>query len=109
VTFRAGQLPPARAFWSLTLYNVRLLLAANRIDRYAIGDRSPGLRYGPGRSLTLYVQHTPPKGVPRANWLPAPTGRFSLYLRLYEPKRAAIDGRWPLPSVRRVGSLDGRS
>ena len=36
-------------------------------------------------------------------WLPAPSGRFFLYLRLYEPKPAAIDGRWTAPTVRRVG------
>jgi hypothetical protein len=102
VTFRAGDLPPVRAFWSLTLYNRNLFLHPNSLDRYAVGDRTGGLRYGPGRSLRIYVQHEPPRGVRRANWLPAPSGRFVLYLRLYEPKPAAARGAWKPPTVSRV-------
>jgi hypothetical protein len=102
IRFRAGELPPVRAFWSLTLYNRNLFLNANPLDRYAVGDRTGGLRYGPGRSLRIYVQHEPPRGVRRANWLPAPSGRFVLYLRLYEPKPAAARGAWKPPTVSRV-------
>ena len=41
-------MPPVDAFWSLTMYNVpRFLLVANPIDRYSIGDRTPGLQVGP--------------------------------------------------------------
>ena len=103
VSFGAGDLPPVRAFWSLTAYDSNILLAPNAIDRWAIGDRTPGLRYGSGRSLKLYVQHAAPPRAQRSNWLPAPAGRFSLYLRLYEPKAAAINGRWRAPTVARVG------
>lgn len=103
VSFGAGDLPPVRAFWSLTAYDSNILLAPNAIDRWAIGDRTPGLRYGRGRSLKLYVQHAAPPRAQRSNWLPVPAGRFSLYLRLYEPKPAAINGRWPAPTVARVG------
>jgi hypothetical protein len=102
VSFPRGSLPPVRAFWSLTLYDRDLLFAPNAIDRYAVGDRTAGLRYGPGRSLKIYVQHDPPRGARRANWLPAPRGRFSLYLRLYEPKRAALNGRWRPPTIERA-------
>jgi hypothetical protein len=102
VTFRAGQLPPVRSFWSLTLYGRDLFLYDNPLDRYAVGDRTGGLRYGPGRSLKLYVQHDPPSGPRRANWLPAPRGPFFLYLRLYEPKRAAASGVWKPPTIRRT-------
>ena len=92
-----------RSFWSLTLYGANRLFVRNAIDRYALGDRTRGLRYGPGRSLQLLVQHRPPPSQRRSNWLPAPSGRFFLYLRLYEPKPAAVDGRWTPPTVRRVG------
>jgi hypothetical protein len=52
--------------------------------------------------LQTLVQHRlAPSG--RSNWLPAPSGRFFLYLRLYEPMPAAINGRWTPPTVRRVG------
>jgi hypothetical protein len=102
VTFRKGELPPVRSFWSLTMYNSALSFVANPIDRYALGDRSPGLRYGKDGSLTLYVQHGAPPASRKSNWLPAPSGRFSLYLRLYEPKPAAADGKWTPPTVKRV-------
>ena len=97
VTFPRGELPPVRAFWSLTVYDRAGFLAPNAIDRYAIGDRTAGLRYGPGRSLAVRVSHRRP----RSNWLPAPRGRFSLWLRLYEPKPAAAR-RWTPPTVTRV-------
>jgi hypothetical protein len=103
ITFKKGQLPPVRAFWSLTMYDDTLALSANRIDRYALGDRTKGLRYGKDGSLTIYVQHAPPRGRKTSNWLPAPSGRFVLYLRLYEPKPAAAQDRWMPPAIQRVG------
>jgi hypothetical protein len=91
-----------RAFWSLTLYGADRYFVPNAIDRYAIGDRTPGLHYGPGRSLRIVVSHRPPRGAARTNWLPAPRGRFLLYLRLYEPKAVAAGGHWTPPTVSRT-------
>jgi hypothetical protein len=104
VTFPAGELPPVRSFWSLTMYDADRFLVANPIDRYAVGDRTSGLRYGRGRLLKIYVSHDQPPAARRSNWLPAPKGHFSLYLRLYEPKAAATNGRWQPPTVSRVRS-----
>jgi hypothetical protein len=102
ISFPSGELPPVNAFWSLTMYDDELHLIPNAIDRYAIGDRTPGLKYGRGRSLKLYVQRSAPPKAQRANWLPAPSGKFRLYLRLYEPKGSAVNGKWKLPTVTRV-------
>jgi hypothetical protein len=102
ISFPPGQLPPVGAFWSLTLYDDELHFAPNAIDRYAIGDRTAGLRYGKDGSLKIYVQRAAPPGAQRANWLPAPAGKFRLYLRLYEPKPTAVNGTWTLPTVARV-------
>jgi hypothetical protein len=102
LTFRRGQLPPARAFWSLTMYGKDRFLVANPIDRYNVGDRTPGLHYGRGGSLKIYIQHDAPSTVRQANWLPAPSGRFELHLRLYEPKPAATNGKWHPPTITRV-------
>jgi hypothetical protein len=63
-------------------------LVANPIDRYSIGDRTPGLRYGEDGSLTITIQHDQPQGpTQRANWLPAPQGDFRPALRIYNPAR----------------------
>jgi hypothetical protein len=54
---RLEQLPPVDAFWSLTMYDVPdFYLVANPIDRYSIGDRTPGLQAAPDGSVTLYLQ-----------------------------------------------------
>jgi len=99
--FPPGKLPPVRAFWSVTLYDAEHFLVENPIERYAIGDRTPGLRYGKRGGLKIRISAEPPESGTE-NWLPAPRGRFELLLRLYEPKPAAYKGRWVPPAVRRV-------
>ncbi|WP_160287465.1 DUF1254 domain-containing protein [Pseudomonas knackmussii] len=100
--FDKDQIPPVRAFWSLTMYNQHQLFAANPIKRYAIGDRDK-LQFGSDGSLTLYIQRESPGKDKEANWLPAPaTGDFSMNLRLYWPKAEALDGRWTAPAVKRI-------
>ena len=101
--FAASELPPARAFWSLTMYNDRQLFAANRIGRHAIGDRDP-VQFGPDGSLTLYIQRESPGTERESNWLPTPqSGGFSMTLRIYWPEGRALDGRWAPPPVKRIG------
>ncbi|HBN8269460.1 MULTISPECIES: DUF1254 domain-containing protein [Pseudomonas] len=74
-----------KGFWSITLYGTNFQLVDNAIDRYSIGDRTPGLKYNPDGSLTLYIQHQPPAGQ-ESNWLPTPqTGLFRLNYRIYLP------------------------
>lgn len=102
VHFARGQLPPARAFWSLTMYDNDLFLYPNALDRYALGDRSPGLERDAHGGLTIYVQHDRPAGHV-SNWLPAPATPFTLTLRLYEPSARALSGAWKPPGIRRVG------
>jgi hypothetical protein len=100
--FPRGQLPPVGAFWSLTMYNSASYLYANPIDRYAIGDRTRGLRRSPDGSLTLHLQHrAPADAAAHANWLPSPKGRFRVIMRLYEPRRSVLRGSWRPPPIRR--------
>jgi hypothetical protein len=97
--------PPCRAFWSVTMYDAEdFFLVANPIDRYSIGDRTPGVRTADDGSLTLVLQHDEPSEPERrANWLPTPAGRFRPILRMYEPGDAVFDGRFELPPVTRTG------
>ncbi|WP_197370116.1 DUF1214 domain-containing protein, partial [Streptomyces clavuligerus] len=99
VTFPAGQLPPARGFWSLTLYNQHHFFAPNDLNRYSLGTKNKDLKSNPDGSLTLTVQATRPDNAD-ANWLPAPAGEpFSLYLRAYWPEDAILDGTWTPPAA----------
>jgi hypothetical protein len=100
---RFEQPPPAEAFWSVTMYDVPdYFLVANGIDRYSIGDRTPGLVYGEDGSLTIYLQHDEPAdAIQRANWLPAPAGDFRPALRVYNPRPEVLDGRYEPPPITR--------
>ncbi|MFE5393587.1 DUF1254 domain-containing protein [Streptomyces sp. NPDC056568] len=101
IHFPADALPPARFFWSATMYALpSRLLAANPIDRYSIGDRTPALHYADDGSLTLHVQKEQPEDPAQAaNWLPAPDGPFSVIIRMYGPGPAVLDGSWTLPPL----------
>ncbi|MFF2083369.1 DUF1254 domain-containing protein [Nocardia sp. NPDC058176] len=101
--FAPGQLPPVEAFWSITLYDsASRLMVDNAVDRYSIGDRTPGLTYGADGSLTIHIQHESPSAEDAPNWLPAPAGRFYLNARAYIPRPAFLDGTYRLPAVERV-------
>ncbi len=92
--------PPVDAFWSLTMYDVPdFYLVANPIERYAIGDRTPGLRYGADGSVTIVIGKDAPEGDEEANWLPAPDGRFRPVLRMYQPRPPVLDGTYVLPPI----------
>ncbi len=54
-------------------------------------------------SLTIHVQAAAPSDpMQRANWLPAPTGEFSLYIRAYWPGVEILEGSWTPPPVRKA-------
>jgi hypothetical protein len=100
--------PPAKAFWSVTMYDKTYdgtagYLVENPINRYLINSTIPGLVYGEDGSLTITIQHEQPQdAAEQANWLPAPEGPFYLVMRIYWPEQAALDGTWTPPSVRRI-------
>jgi len=96
-------MPPTDAFWSVTMYDIpKFYLVANPINRYSIGDRTPGLKYNPDGSLDIYIQHESPGPDKESNWLPAPEGDFRPILRMYQPRQEALDGAFVLPPIRRV-------
>jgi hypothetical protein len=102
--FEPGQLPPVNAFWSLTMYDEpQSLLVANPIDRYLINSPMlPQLKRDADGSLTLMIQNESPGKDKEANWLPAPKGPFSMIMRLYWPKEAAVEGKWERPPLQRA-------
>jgi hypothetical protein len=98
--FDQQELPPVRAFWSVTLYDTDGFQVANPLNRCALGDRDP-LHYNADGSLDLFIQHQSPGPEREANWLPAPPGPLALFIRLYEPKAEVLSGTWAPPPVRR--------
>ena len=100
--FGKGKLPPVDAFWSVTLYDKDGFPVPNQLKRQALGDRDK-LKLGSDGSVEIYIQSESPGGVKKANWLPTPkSGPFNLVMRLYAPRREALDGRWLPPGVLKV-------
>ena len=95
--FPPGGLPPNDAFWSLTMGDAKNHYVPNPINRYSVGDRS-GLAQNPDGSVDIYIQHAAPAGQD-SNWLPAPSGTFILWLRVYIPGEAILDGKYRVPPV----------
>jgi hypothetical protein len=104
LTFPAGQLPPANAFWSVTMYDGKTqLLIETPIDRYLINaPMLPKLAKNPDGSLPIYLQKDSPGKDKEANWLPAPAGPMFVVMRVYWPKPEALNGSWKPPAVQRV-------
>lgn len=103
IHYEKEELPPVNAFWSLTMYNEKNFLAKNPINRFAIGDRTEGLKYNEDGSLDIYIQRENPGGDKESNWLPAPQeGTFELTMRLYWPEETVFDGTWKPAPVQKV-------
>jgi hypothetical protein len=95
--FPAGGLPPNNAFWSLTMGDAKNRFVENPIHRYSVSDRS-GFAQNADGSVDIYMQNAAPAGH-ESNWLPAPAGKFILWLRVYMPGAAILDGKYNVPPV----------
>ena len=102
ITFPKGQTPPVKGFWSLTLYNEHHLFSPNALNRYSLGTKSKSLQQNADGSLTLYFGNKSPGKDKETNWVPAPNGTFSLYIRCYWAEQSVLDGTWIPPNVEKV-------
>jgi len=102
--FDKEEIPPAGAFWSVTMYDHESFPVDNVLNRYALGDRDE-LRYNADGSLDIYIQKDPPGADKESNWLPsAQAGALNITMRVYAPKAEAFDGRWHPPGIRKIPS-----
>ncbi len=110
LTFPAGQFPPAKAFWSVRMYDGKSqLLIKNPINRHLINSPMlPGMKKNDDGSITLHIQKDSPGADKESNWLPAPDGPVYLVMRLYWPQGEspsilpAGEGDWAPPAVQIV-------
>lgn len=104
IRFLKGQMPPARAFWSITMYDSGYFFVANPLNRYTLSSRN-ALKADADGTIPLYVQADNPGPDKEANWLPAPKASFVLMMRMYWPKTnppSILDGTWKPPVIERV-------
>jgi hypothetical protein len=95
---------PVDAFWSLSMYEAlgdgQLFFTDNPLKRYAMGDRTKGLKRRADGGVDIWISRTDPGGEKTSNWLPAPkTGTYAVTWRGYLPKPALLNGQWRMPPI----------
>jgi hypothetical protein len=81
------QLPPAKAFWSITLYDLQSgFFIPNDRKKYSVGDNA-GMKLNKEGGIEIYIAAKKPKGVFEENWLPInrKDEDLSINLRIYVP------------------------
>ena len=90
-------LPPAKAFWSITMYSARTqLLIKNPINRYLVNSEMAKTAKTNGKTLDIFIQNEKPdesNGI----WLPSPKEDFYLVMRIYYPSDKI--STWVPPSI----------
>jgi hypothetical protein len=95
--------PPAKQFWSVTVYDVdtRCLIR----NKEQIADRSsrqPELTKNPDGSVDIYFGPVAPKSF-ETNWIPTVSGKaWFAYFRFYAPLEPYFDRTWPLPDIEKL-------
>jgi hypothetical protein len=101
VHFAKALTPPAKGFWSITMYDDRFYFYPNALNKLTVSLRNHP-KFNADGSLDLYFSHTQPSGVAQSNWLPAPAGAFILMMRIYWPNPSPpsiLNKSWVPPPV----------
>jgi hypothetical protein len=99
----ADELPPARAFWSVTLYDRdEGFFIPNDRKKYSVGLNG-GMQLDEAGGIAIYVAAERPEGVPLDNWPPIDRVDLDLsaQMRLYEPDLDAYES-WRPPVAERI-------
>ena len=87
VRMDAKSLPPANAFWSLTLYDFENgFFIPNDFKKYSVGENG-GMKLNAQGGIEIHVAAKKPDGVPPENWLPINRGEYGIntMMRIYAP------------------------
>ncbi len=103
VRMSADELPPAEAYWSITLYDAHDgYFIPNERYKYTVSE-SAGMMLGRDGGLEIHIAAGRPEGVPEVNWLPIPREdlELSMMIRMYHPDLARF-AEWQPPKAVRV-------
>jgi hypothetical protein len=98
-------LPPAEAFWSLTLYDMKNgFFIPNEQKKYSVGENA-GMKLNEDGGIDIYVAAEKPKGVPDENWLPInrKDENMDIVLRVYVPDLEKMK-TWTAPKAEIIGN-----
>ncbi len=97
------ELPPAKAFWSLTLYDrANGFFIPNDYKKYSVGENA-GMKLNEEGGIEIYVAAEQPEGVPLENWLPINRGDedLDIILRVYVPELDKLE-TWKPPIAEKL-------
>ena len=97
------ELPPANAFWSLTLYDTQNgFFIPNDNKKYSVGENA-GMKLDKDGGIKIFVSEKKPAGVPDENWLPISRidQGIDIILRIYAPDLEKIQ-TWKAPIANKL-------
>ena len=99
------QLPPAKAFWSVTLYDFQNgFFIPNDRKKYSVGDNA-GMKLDKEGGIAIYIAAQKPEGVPEEDWLPInrKDENLSVNLRIYIPDVEKMK-TWQAPKAEMISN-----
>lgn len=103
VKMSKDEMPPAKAFWSLTLYDSQNgFFIPNEHNKYSVGENA-GFKLNADGGIEIHVAAEKPAGVPMENWLPVNRGDedITFTLRIYAPDLEKMK-TWKAPTAELV-------
>jgi len=97
------ELPPAGAFWSVTLYDLQNgFFIPNDRKKYSVGENA-GMKLNEEGGIEIYIAAEKPEGVPEENWLPIPREDLDLspQMRVYVPDLEKLK-TWKAPKAEKL-------
>jgi len=97
------ELPPAGAFWSLTLYDLdQGFFIPNDRKKYSVGENA-GMKLNEDGGIEIYIAADKPEGVPEENWLPIERKDLDLnpITRIYVPDLEKMK-TWEAPNAEKL-------
>jgi len=94
------ELPPATAFWSLTVYDLKNgFFIPNDRKKYSVGENA-GFTLNADGGIEIYISAKQPEGVPDENWLPINREDIGMdaMLRIYAPDAEKMK-TWKMPQL----------
>jgi hypothetical protein len=103
IRMTTDELPPAGAFWSLTLYDTKNgFFIPNDHKKYSVGENA-GMKLNDDGGIEVYVAAEKPDGVPEENWLPInrKDEDMDIVLRIYVPDLEKMK-TWKAPKAEKL-------
>jgi hypothetical protein len=97
------ELPPAKAFWSATLYDTKHgFFIPNKENKYSVGQNA-GMKLNAEGGIEIHIAAERPEGVPAENWLPITREDLGIdvIMRVYQPDLEKMK-TWRAPQAEKV-------